>query len=164
MFRWRLVVFAATLPCVCRGGDWKGQCPTVGMLLSPELDLDDVFRGVQQVQGILHRQALRPDVIDGQYSVSGLYRATSTGNMLSLSYNHFMKRGHSKLSFTISELVIPIAISSKEKVVGTMEVLGSLLTILYFCLLPVIYILMYLPSNADLAPVHRVRASLFEIF
>ena len=121
-------------------GDRTGQCPTVGMLLPPELDLDDVFWGVQQVQGVLHRQALRPDVVDGQDSVSGLHRATSTGNMLSLSYYHFINRGHSELSFTISELVIPIAISSKEKVVDTMEILGSLLTILYFCLLPVIYI------------------------
>ena len=126
--------------CVWGGGDRTGQCLTVGMLLPPELDLDDVFGGVQQVQGILHRQALRSNVIDGQDSVSSLYRATSTGNILSLSYNHFIKRGHSKLSFTISELVILIAISSKEKVVGTMEILGSLLTILYSCLLPVVYI------------------------
>lgn len=86
------------------GGTWKGQCLTVWMLLSPKLDLDDVFRGVQQVQGILHGQALCPDVVDCQDSVSGLYRATSTGNIPSLSYYHFINRGHS--NFTISELVL----------------------------------------------------------
>lgn len=47
------------------------------MLLPAELDFDDVLWGVEEVHGILYSQPLGPDVIDGQNSVTGLYRPTS---------------------------------------------------------------------------------------
>lgn len=51
--------------------------PTVRVLLPAELDLDDVLGGVEEVHGVLYGQPLGPDVIDGQDSVTGLYRPTS---------------------------------------------------------------------------------------
>lgn len=51
--------------------------PTVRVLLPAELDLDDVLGGVEEVHGILYGQPLGPDIIDGQDSVTGLYRPTS---------------------------------------------------------------------------------------
>lgn len=47
------------------------------MLLPAELDFDDVLGGVEEVHGVLYGQPLGSDVIDGQDSVTGLYRPTS---------------------------------------------------------------------------------------
>lgn len=47
------------------------------MFLPAELDLDDVLGGVEEVHGVLYGQPLGPDIIDGQDSVTGLYRPTS---------------------------------------------------------------------------------------